>query len=488
MKKHSRLITRVTGILLAALLFAAGCASKPAAVTPDPFVEANRATFTVTQLDNGIPLIIKQNPGSRIVSFKVGFKAPTLYTPANQAGLEAMTLGMLSRGSQDYSWEDIQTIAYLKSSAIGADWTNFDFTSFDLTTLDKYTGELLDVWLSCLLKPSWDPEMFEQLKGELLLARQNKEEDPYSKASIILNKSFFGKQPYATDLDGTLMSLAALNLEDIKTHYARLLSTNRMFIVVVGNVDAEAIKAQLNGKLGSISTKAAPLYTLNDADRAPGGTVLIEPFEQSKGVAYVRGNFNLPRPGTDEFTAVSIASDMLSDIFFDVIRTQNGAAYSVWAKPYSFTSNYGCFAVYKTNVPHLVKPWIDTAVGILTSGRTMAAKVEAGVKNIDGSADEEEAPSALVPISDSIGFYKDKFVTTFFEGQQTGPSIASQIASSYILTGDPLYYLELRSRLARVSEGDIIDAARTYFAESAKSWIILGSSDVLGSVQAEQFK
>ena len=60
------------------------------------------------------------------------------------------------------------------------------------------------------------------------------------------------------------------------------------------------------------------------------------PYEPSGDAAYVRGNFPLPSPDHPDYLAIRLAFNMLDDLFFEILRTRNGACYSVRAYPYRY--------------------------------------------------------------------------------------------------------------------------------------------------------
>ncbi len=62
------------------------------------------------ELSNGIPVLIKQNDTNRVQSLKIVLKNHSYHSTIS--GLEALTLSLLVRGSENYTFDDIQKAGY----------------------------------------------------------------------------------------------------------------------------------------------------------------------------------------------------------------------------------------------------------------------------------------------------------------------------------------------------------------------------------------
>ena len=416
-------------------------------------------------LDNGIPLFVQKSGTSSVRVLKLYLKGQAQYGIEGKEGIEKLTLSLLAHGSENYTWEEVQTILHEKSSAVGAFADYFDYSGFSLMTLDKYYGEIYDLFRDELLNPSWDEEEFGKVKNSLLMARTQKEADPYSLASQILSDSFFGDHPYQTDIDGTLEDLEGMTLEDVKSYYATSLTAKRIFFVAVGDFDPYDLREQLNGDFGSLPMTGEDFQPAGPLPSLEGSSVLNEPFADSPGLAYVRGNWVLPEMSAGDKAALELGLSLLDDILFQVVRTENSACYSIWANLYDFQAKYACFGVYKTQVPYEVEDMIMEAVDILASGRCMSTSP---------SGDDP-----YVPIEEALEFYKAQFVTNYYTDQQTNASVADQIGKSYLYDGDPSAYRSESALWEKVTAAEIIGAVNKYVVDQPIMWIVLGGEDVI---------
>ncbi len=455
------------------------------------FAKENLGSFEVTALSNGIPVIFKKNSTNRIFALRIVLRGHTVFTPPEKAGIEAITLGMLTKGSEKYPYEEIQRLLYEKTSAIGPAFGSSDMTSFGLTTLTKYVPELVDVFTDSFLHPRWDPARFAELMNDFKVSKQRNDNDPYSVSVTLLHKQLFANHPYYAEWSGVDDSLANVTLQDVVDYYNSMIVPSRLFVVAVGDFDSRQLFGMLDSTLGRMSGPTLMVPHPGSLAKNVRSKLVEKAFPESKGLAYLRGGFVLPPPDSSEYPAVLIALNMLDDILYDTVRTQHGAAYSVSARTYGLAANYGSISIYKTTEPGSVKPYVDESIRILASGQCLAARIDAsaaGKSGIGAQADTRDTKGSYVPISAALSFYKDQFVTGFYAGQATNLSVSSQIASSVVYHGDFRDYLLLMDRIAAVTPEQIVSVTGRYLLDAPMLWVAVGSEDVLSTINRSDYE
>ena len=490
-----------TIVLIVVAVIAWGCASvQPSIYTRDQavvdagavsaFAKGNLGSFSVSILDNGIPVIVKKNATNRILALKTVLLGHAFLVLADKVGLEAIMLTMLTKGSAKYPYADVQRLVFEKSAAISAAYGSFDMSSLDLYTIDAYFDELFDLYADCFLNPSWNAEEFPRVMNDFKLAKRQAMNEPYSRSVITVNEKFFAGHPYATSWDGTEASLAGITLEDVKAYYEETMLSGRIFIVAVGNFDTSVLVKKLNAAFGAMPKKPFTRPAVPPLGTGMAPDLLIETFPQSEGLAYVRADFALPSPDNPDFPKLQVATTLLDDVLFEIVRTRHGACYSVWSGIHAFSAGYGDITVYRTTVPGQVKQYVDEAISVLLSGRCIAGKVSASAEGKGGIGQEVQAKDqagVFVPIAEALPFYKKVFLSSFYSGQQTNISIASQIASSIVYFDDYRHYLLMLDQVNEVSDADVVRVVKTYIRDNPMLWIALGDAEVLKSVKKESF-
>ncbi len=475
---------------LAALIFSllallvTGCTSAPFPLAKDTeafkgenisaFEQENLKYFTTFTLSNGIPVIVKQSNASQVFNITLVLRGGSLLARPETAGFEQVALQTMTRGSKTYSYEDIQTLLDETSASFSASST-FEYSTFSLTGLQKYLDTLLPIWADCLVQPRFSEKDFSQTLSDAQLAIQGKEQDPWTKTALVMNREFFGGHPYGNVPEGTLETLASMKLQDLNTWYAQMFSANRMFVVAVGAVDPQKLKKQLEKSIGTISDKGVRL-----PERAPGFSikpklVRVE-HPASRGLAYLRGDFAAPAPSEPDYMAMNVGLKMVSDLLFNVVRDKYGATYSPASYIRGFPVNYGSLVMYKTKVPDKIKSYIDEALSDFAKGYCIA---------IDSAAAED--PSARVPIDEALPTYKALFVNEYYQNQQTNAQQAASIISSVILTGDYRSYLKDMAKIESITADQVKQAVTKYLLQGTIIWVVTGSRDMIELVKERDF-
>jgi zinc protease len=425
--------------------------------------QAEADVITLT-LDNGIPLFVLENPNSPVCSLRLFIKGQAQYGEEGKEGLEKLTLSLMTRGSEKYTRKQSLRLQQLTSSSVSSFASSYDLSRFSLKTLSKYYRRTYPLFRDELLHPAWDEEEFDKVKTGLLSSCTKRENDPDFLAGQIVSDNFFGDHPYQLLTSGNRDSLESITLEDVKSYYNTLLEGNRLYFVGVGDFDASKLQKELNRDFGSISfseEKHPPILPLEPVEEQ----ILSQVFSDSPGLAYVRGTWALPAMSHKDKAALKLGVNILKDILFQILRTENSACYSVKARIYDFQASYGLFQVYKTPVPYNVEDMIKEGVRILASGRCLSAV--------------PEGEELYVPLGEALEFYQARFVTNYYSDQVTNASVALAIGNSFFYRNDPTAYREEAELWLSLSEEDIVGAVNKYILNQPVLWGIVGGEDVV---------
>ena len=277
------------------------------------FAEKNLSTFITGELDNGIPVVIKKNESNRVFTLKVGLKGHVMFTPEEMAGIEAITLAMLAKGTENYQYEAIQKLMYEKSSSISTSYKSFDHTSFDLFTLDKYYDELFPVFADCILNPTFNEDEFNRIIEEFKINLQTGLNEPYTRTVTKLHERFFEGHPYLATWEGTEESLSNITLDDVKEYYSRLFVKERMFIVAVGNFNGDELLESLNSAFGNLGNLDKDLPEVPAFKPLDGPEIILEKFDASEGLGFVRADYSIPGSSHKDYPAIVLTHSMLDE-------------------------------------------------------------------------------------------------------------------------------------------------------------------------------
>lgn len=467
--------------------------SELAAASSVPFVKDNLATFRTFNLANGIPVIVKLNSANRIYNLRLVLRGGTALTTKAQAGIENVMLQTMARGSTNYPYEKLMDIMDATSSGMGAE-VNFDAASYSLNTLDKYFDKIFPVWADTLTNPGFTESDFKQVRENALKALEGADQDPWAKLAREVNQVFFADHPYGAPFDGTKESIDAMTRDSVQAWYSSHFSANRMLIIAVGDFDVAKLEADLNATLGKVTDlklvlpKVGPIVS-GQANAAPGGLIKVD-YPASQGLAYMRGDFPAPGPASPDYMSAQIGFKMYTDLLFEVVRTRHSAAYSPGAYIRANSANYGSITLFKTKEPGTIKNYVDDALKPILEGKCLATGANAPAGPHGGSAPVEaaKAPLKLESIADALPIYQAQFINDLYESQQTNGGVAAAIQSSVLNFNDYRYYLLAMSRINAVNAVDIQRVMTALLTTQKLTWGVIGSADLLATVDPAKFK
>jgi zinc protease len=440
------------------------------------FAHANVSAFDTFVLSNGMPVVVKRNDATRVRSLSLVLRGGSLLADLSTAGIESVMLKTMARGSAEWPYAKLSNKLDETSSSFSSS-ASFEYSLYTLTTLDRYFDELLPIWAGTLTAPGWSATDFDRVISDAKLALKKKEQDPSQVTSTTMNQVFFEGHPYAATMDGTRESLDALSLAQVKDYYARTFSSNRLFVVAVGNYDVPSLKAGLEKAFGAVPDKkvGVPYGTPAFAGKVAGKLVKKE-FPPSKGVAYIRGDFAAPPPTAADWPATNLAMRLLSDLLFNVVRDKYGAVYTPSSYIRDYAANYGTIFMLKTSVPDKIKDYIDEAVAELAAGK---------VVSVAPAPDAGKFPRQA--IAEALPVYKALFVNETYQKIGTNAAVAGEIARSVMEFGDPRAWLLDVDRVSAVTATDVEKALRTWLLDAKITWVVLGTADLLDPVKEADF-
>ncbi len=469
MKPRNLFLKIAAGALAAALL--ASCATTGAA--PSDFYAANAKTFTVKTLSNGVKVVMKKNENNRVYDLKLVVDGGSAAVPADKAGVEALGLSLMARGSAKYSYDDIQSIMYEKSASMGGA-PGYDYAAFDLVCIDKYFAELSDLFADAVMAPVFDAEEFENAKNDALQASEERFGDPENYGIYVGSQRLFEGHPYASDPAGTMESLQGLTLDDVKAWHAGILDASRISVVAVGNFDQDALVAKLEATIGKIGKNGWKKPAVPQLAVKAG--FAKEVHEASEDIAYVQGYYAIPDRDDPDYQAFGLACDMFDDILFGIVREKHGACYSIQAAFRTARTSYGFIRVYKTSTPKEIKSYLDEAVGLMRDGKLIVMK------------DPATGDAVYATIDERLAAYKNKYINTVYSQQRTSAEMCGSIARSMTYFGDYAEYLRVVEKVRAVKAADVAAAFKKYVVDAPIFWVAVSDEAGLSAFVDADYK
>jgi len=209
-------------------------------------------------LDNGITVLVYEKPEVQSVVVTGSLPAGSLYDEPEKAGLADLTAETLTRGTQS---RDFDTL-YAELESIGADIetgagrfkSSFDGKSLteDLSTLLSFLGDVLR-------NPAFPEDQFERLRGETLTyLNYNLQNTRYLASRGFAETLYPEGHPLHYSNSGSIESVQAVTLDDVRDFHAKYYGPQGMIIVVVGSISGEAAVDAVREQFADWTNEAQP--------------------------------------------------------------------------------------------------------------------------------------------------------------------------------------------------------------------------------------
>lgn len=196
--------------------------------------------------------------------------------------------------------------------------------------LTQNRDEVLELLHSVMTEPRFDEDAVERVRGQVLSILEGDLNDPDTIAGAEFNLLAFGDHPYATRLEGTLDSVAALTRDDLFAAHRSALVRDRVSVGVAGDMTADDLGPILDALLGDlpISDVALP----GQAEVSSDGGITVIDFATPQSSVYF-GHAGIARDDPDFFAAF-VANQILGaggyrSRLMEEVREQRGLTYGI---------------------------------------------------------------------------------------------------------------------------------------------------------------
>lgn len=299
-------------------------------------IAARTETFTLGD-DLKVSLLPKKNRG-QTVTLSATFRFGDVASITGRTDAAGSVGPMLMKGSRTMTRAQIAARfdALATQAVVGGD------SQAAIIYLDgkrETLGEALALAADVLRNPAFPQDQFEQLQLQAVTSVDSQRKEPGSLASMALAQYFDpwpkGHPHHVDSFDESLAKLKALSVDDLRAFHRDFYGTSEGEIVIVGDFDPVALKAQLQAlfvdwkspaRYAPIATHFRPVAAKRESFTTP---------DKPNAVLLAQQNVSI-NLADDDFPALSIAIAVLGGDSFKSrlgsrIRQKEGLSYSVSA-------------------------------------------------------------------------------------------------------------------------------------------------------------
>ena len=331
-------------------------------------------------LDNGITVYVKENHSNRLVSLALLRKGGVKEFSPEQSGFEMSLIRMLKSGSKKYSYSDIQDLKYKTQASFYAVSAN-EGSYFEIDCLDYYLDEMLDVLADGVFNPLFDETEFNTMMKEHTQRLQRMQSDPSSLGYYAGVDEIYSGHPYETHPWPTENSINNITIDGLKNVYGSYLDSDKISFVITGNVKGKKIVKKLNEYFGNIPNLSGQ-SDKNLIEKTDMAKVEIKEKQitlsspASEGTGFILGFFASPAVTEEDFMSAQIASDMFSDMLYQVVREKYGACYTPSCGINWSNAAFGVIDLYRVSDLENIISHVNEAQNLMEQGKLISGKDE----------------------------------------------------------------------------------------------------------------
>lgn len=318
MKGH--LLARAAAAALLALVFLALPAIVPA-----------RAAVDIQEVTSpgGVTAWLVEDYTVPIVAVQFAFRGGSTQDPEGREGLATLMTGLFDEGAGDLDSDGFQE----RLDEVGAEM------SFDATR-DAIYGQMrmlaeerengFDLLRLALTEPRFDAEPVARIREQILTRIQRDQRNPEALGRQAFARALYGDHPYARRADGTPESLGTITQQDLHDMHERIFARSDVSIAVVGAIDAETLRGELDRVFGGLPQQAELFPVAQVAAKL--AQEVAYPFDQPQAT------LQLVYPGIErddpQFFDAFLMNHILgggtfSSRLFNEVREKRGLAYGI---------------------------------------------------------------------------------------------------------------------------------------------------------------
>lgn len=296
-----------------------------------PAIVAARAAVTIQEVtsEKGIKAWLVEDYSVPIISVRFAFSGGSTQDPAGKEGLANLMTWLFDEGADNLDSDAFQE----RLDDAGAEMrfnAGRDSLYGSMRMLADQKDEALELLRLAVEKPRFDAAPIDRIRAQIVSGIVANEKDPQTAAQFAWAQALYGEHPYSRRDEGTRETLAAITADDLHAFHKRLFARGNLTIGVVGAIDAETLKRDLDKVFGDLPAEPA-LQKVETVEPKLDQEILI-PYDLPQT------SLLLAYPGIERTDPQFFAAYLMNHILgggsftsrlFNEVREKRGLAYGV---------------------------------------------------------------------------------------------------------------------------------------------------------------
>ncbi|MEI6398537.1 MAG: pitrilysin family protein [Pseudomonadota bacterium] len=391
---------------------------------------ADRRLTSVSTLKNGIPLIIRETPGSDIVHIELSYTTGTSSLSPDRRALNLLAFETMPYATKKYSKEKV--FALTEKYSFGVECKGgVEVSHCQVETVKDFLPQALDLLLSVVTEPIFNAEDVDLSKKQRVADFQQEAQNPETQVNAVVNTVFYdASHPYRLLPEDGIKQTLPLTVEDLRGYHRTTLDASTMYLIYAGPKIDKTTITKLNEGLGKIGKTNRTPQPIPPPAFDPKNSFAFE--HRAIPTAYIRMKFNAPSATSPDAAAAEVMFQILSEKLHEEVRTKRSLSYAIHAGTIQYKEGIGMIAA-STSKP---RETIETIAAVVRDFRDKGVSQE------------------------NLNEYRNIFTTGYYLTMETHDQLANALSSSQAYFGDATRLYDLPARLNAVTPADIQRVAK----------------------------
>lgn len=205
------------------------------------------------QLQNGLTVLVRERHGAPVITCQLAFKVGAVDERDKERGIAHFLEHMLFKGSTSFKKGEIDAYT-AKNGGQNNAYTTRDMTTFHFTMPASGLDAALKILSEMLGQSTLDEAEFEAEKGPVCEELKAGLDNPWNRLWEQGQAEVFTKHPYHHPVIGYEPEIRKMTRAQMKEFYDKYYKPTNAVLVIVGDVDREAVFGKVQGLFKGIAT------------------------------------------------------------------------------------------------------------------------------------------------------------------------------------------------------------------------------------------
>jgi zinc protease len=406
---------------------------------------------TLTTLDNGLVVIVREDHSAPVVSAQAWCAAGSIHEGKwLGAGLSHVLEHMLFKGTTTRPGSRIDQEVQEAGGYMNA-YTSFDRTVYHIDVPNTGATTAIDILCDIMQHATLPPD---ELAKELDVIRREMDmgqDNPASRSGRRLFETAYTKSPYRFTIIGYPDIFNELKPDDIRGYYHEKYAPNNCFYVVAGDVKNDEVVAQIKTAYEKTKARAIPPSVLPSEPKQTAPREIIE--EAPIELGHLHFAWHIPELRHPDVPVLDVLAVLLgsgrSSRLYQQVRERQGVVHHADA----WTYNPGSAGLFGMSA-------LVDADKFSAARDAMLAEIER-VKSLSVSANEVQKAVK-------------QFISATLSTRKTMEGQANDLGGSWLAANNLIFSERYLAAIKRVSHNDVQRIAREYLtAENRTLYALL---------------